>query len=464
MFGFWDQVALWFGAASLPAAWYYGALMAGWAGLPGALLFIVLVSALTLVPWAFLGHIAADTGGASIAIVRPAFGLRGSLVPSLFYLVFGLGWGAVNVFLGAIATSFIFQATFGWPAFLEPGAEPYMAAGIIFVCAVQGLFAVLGHRAIRWMERAATLALVILGAYLVYLAFSSWRPGELLDWRPPREGLRASIGPFSYVLTAALLFDLLVAYNWTWEFIGDFSRFARSRAAGTWGPFLGANLAQTAWFGVGAVGVVFLAVSTGQYSPELADPSTVATRLGFGWLAYFVILTATVSTNAGNIYASALGISNIAPGSRLPFRALLFLVALGIVPLALLPLLVPGFVGAYIFWLDLLGAIVVPLWTIVLVDYFVVRGRRYSDDLFRREGGAYWYRGGWNVPGVASLALGTVLYWVIGFGFPALRETVTATLPTVLLVGVVYGLWSRVAIAQREVAGTGGAELSSRPR
>ena len=163
VFGLWDQAALWFGAASLPAAWYYGALMAGWQGLPGALLFIVLVSALTLVPWAFLGHIAADTGGASIAIVRPAFGLRGSLVPSLFYLVFGLGWGAVNVFLGAIATSFILKATFGWPAFLEPGAEPSMAAGIVFVCAVQGLFAVLGHRAIRWMERAATLALVVRG-------------------------------------------------------------------------------------------------------------------------------------------------------------------------------------------------------------------------------------------------------------------------------------------------------------
>ena len=38
VFGFWDQAALWFGAASLPAAWYYGALMAGWKGLPGAVL------------------------------------------------------------------------------------------------------------------------------------------------------------------------------------------------------------------------------------------------------------------------------------------------------------------------------------------------------------------------------------------------------------------------------------------
>src|SRR3990172_8202074 len=56
VFGFWDQAALWFGAASLPAAWYYGALMAGWKGLPGAFLLIFLVSTLTFLPWALLGR------------------------------------------------------------------------------------------------------------------------------------------------------------------------------------------------------------------------------------------------------------------------------------------------------------------------------------------------------------------------------------------------------------------------
>lgn len=97
VFGFWDQVTLWFGAASLPAAWPYGGIMAGWQGIGGALLLIVVVRPLTLLPWAFLGYIAAKTGGASVAIVRPAFGLRGSTLPALAYLVFGFGWAPVNV-------------------------------------------------------------------------------------------------------------------------------------------------------------------------------------------------------------------------------------------------------------------------------------------------------------------------------------------------------------------------------
>lgn len=55
-------------------------------------------------------------------------------------------------------------------------------------------------------------------------------------------------------------------------------------------------------------------MQTGQLDPSRSDPSSVATRLGFGWGAYFVILAATVATNAGNIYASALGISQLFRG------------------------------------------------------------------------------------------------------------------------------------------------------
>ena len=58
-FSFLDQAILWFGAASLPAAWYYGALMAGFAGLPGAFLLIFVFSTVIFIPWALLGYIAA---------------------------------------------------------------------------------------------------------------------------------------------------------------------------------------------------------------------------------------------------------------------------------------------------------------------------------------------------------------------------------------------------------------------
>ena len=84
-FSFWDQFVFWFSACSLPAAWTYGALMAGWQGIAGSLVLILIVNTLSLIPWAYLGEIAAVTGGSSMAMVRPAFGIKGSIVPSRFY-------------------------------------------------------------------------------------------------------------------------------------------------------------------------------------------------------------------------------------------------------------------------------------------------------------------------------------------------------------------------------------------
>ena len=443
IFGLADQAAFWFAATCLPAAWFYGALMAGATGLPGALFLILVVSPLSLVPWAFLGWIAARTGACSTALVRPAFGLRGSAVPSVLYLVFGLGWAAVNVFLGAIGLSFVFAGWLGTPAFLSAGYEGPMTVSIVAVAVLQGAVAVAGHRVLRLVQWAATLALLALGAVQLWLVVTHWDPAALLAWRPPAAGLTTSIGPFTYTITIALLVDLLIAYNLTWEFIGDFSRFARSAAAGTAGPFAGANAAQTWWFTVGALGVVYLATTTGGFRPEAADPSSLTVSLGLGWVAASIIIAATVGTNAGNLYASALAITNLAPRIRLGVRPLIGLASAAVVPLALVPLVAAGFQATYIFWLDVLGAIVVPLWVIVLVDFFWVRRGRYEPDLFRAEGGAYWYRRGWNPRAIGCLVGGTALYWLLAYGFPDIREIVPVALPVGLGVALAYGTLMR---------------------
>ena len=446
-FSFWDQAILWFGAASLPAAWYYGALMAGYAGLPGAFLLIFIFSTVIFIPWALLGYIAAKTGASSMALVRAAFGIKGSRLPSIFYLIFGFGWGAVNVFIAAIAMSFILNITFGWPAFLQQGYKAYMIISILVICVLQGIFAVAGHKIIKWMSWIAVISLIGLGAYQTYLILVNWGFYNLLLWRPPAEGLKATFGSgifsITYTITFALLIDLLIAYNWTWEFIGDFSRFAKNARAGSLGPFIGANIAQYWWFFVGALGVVFLTVSTGTFNPIASDPSSTTTKLGFGWIAYIVILAATIATNAGNIYASALGISNMNPKHKMEIRTLLFISAFIILPLSLIPLLSPNFVGVFILFLDMVGSIVVPLWTLTLVDYFFVKKRNYTDDIFKDKEGSYWYSNGWNIPAIATLILGTVIYWVIAFGFSKLREEYTAAIPTMIIISIIYYFWSR---------------------
>src|SRR3990172_1057234 len=256
-FSWWDQFAFWFGATSLPAAWLYGALMAGWQGIAGALILIFIVNSL----------------------------------------------------------SFIFKLWLGWPSILDPGNVPFMTVYIAVVCAVQGYFAVKGNKMIKKLQWVATIFFLILGAYQTYVVVNHWGLAPLLEWRPQRL-LMGTLGIYTFPITFALLVDLLISYNWTWEFIGDFSRFAKTKSAGTWAPFWGANLAQYWWFVVGALAVVYLTLTTGTYDPLSAAPSATSVTLGLGWLAALVVLFATITTNAANIYASALGISNILGGRK----------------------------------------------------------------------------------------------------------------------------------------------------
>lgn len=444
-YSFWDQVVFWFSACSLPAAWYYGALIAGWGGITKAAVLILLVSPITLIPWAYLGKIAAETGGSSMAIIRPTFGTRGAIVPSFFYILFGVGWAVVNVFLGAIALSFIFKLWLGLPSYLDPNNLGYMVFYILAVCALQGFFAVKGNKAIKKLQWFGTVSLLVLGVFQAYVVFAHWNAGTLVSWKPASP-LSAAIGPFSYTITFALLVDLLIAYNWTWEFIGDFSRFSKTKNAGMWGPFLGANLAQVLWFFVGAFAVVYLAATTGAYNPILADPSSASVAEGLGWMAAFIVLFATVTTNAGNIYATALGVSNIVSHKKqFSFEKLLLVSALVATPLALTPLLSNKFVGFYIFFLDFLGAFVIPLWVITLVDYLLVKKAKYTDDIFKLNRGIYWYKNGWNWPAVIIVLLGVIVYWVFSYIFPQIRQTIPAFVPTSIFVTVAYLLFAKKA-------------------
>jgi purine-cytosine permease-like protein len=436
-FGFWDQTVFWFSACSLPAAWYYGALLAGWQGMLGAIILILVVNTASLLPWAYLGEIAAVTGGSSLAIVRPAFGIKGSIIPSLFYLIFGFGWAVVNVFLGAIGLSFIFKLWLGFPSYLDSNNLYHMISYILVICILQGVFAVAGHGWIKKLQWVGTVFFVILGLYQTYVVLSHWGLSSLFAWRPDKI-LTGAVGPFTYRLTFVLLADLLIAYNWTWEFIGDFSRFSKTKNIGIWGPFLGAMASQIWWFLVGALAVIYLSITTGQYSPLIADPSSTTVTLGLGWLAALVVVFATITTNAANLYASALGISNILVGKKIPLSRLLVFSAFITIPLSLSPLVSKDFVGFYIFFLDFMGAIVVPLWTITLVDYFFIKKRKYTDDLFKLNGGAYWYQKGWNWTAILILLAGTLLYWIVAYFFVNLREQVSATIPTILFVTIAY--------------------------
>jgi NCS1 family nucleobase:cation symporter-1 len=108
-----------------------------------------------------------------------------------------------------------------------------------------------------------------------------------------------------------------------------------------------------------------------------------------------------------------------------------------------------------------IGAIFLPIFTIVLADHYLLAGRRVITEDIDRRGGVYWFTGGVRIPAIAAWIVGFLVYdlasgfrslsffglakagdpWHIGASIPCLVVTTTAY----LLLAVVGRLTARKA-------------------
>jgi NCS1 family nucleobase:cation symporter-1 len=117
------------------------------------------------------------------------------------------------------------------------------------------------------------------------------------------------------------------------------------------------------------------------------------------------LAVATLSTNiAANVVSPANDFANLAP-SRISYRAGGLITA--VIGVLICPWLILKSAGNYIFiWLIGYGVLLGPIGAIMIVDYFVLRGRELVvDDLYRR-GGRYEYQGGVNPRAMLAFVLG----------------------------------------------------------
>jgi NCS1 family nucleobase:cation symporter-1 len=129
----------------------------------------------------------------------------------------------------------------------------------------------------------------------------------------------------------------------------------------------------------------------------------------------------TLTTTFLDIYSANMSLINIAPSLK-EWQGSVITGALG-TAVAFLPWL-----DAFVGFLNIIGALFVPLFAIVLADYFIVRKRRYDVAALYLPKGAYWYRRGLNPLAFAVWLLGVAGY----FFFLSATPWLGATLPTFL--------------------------------
>jgi putative hydroxymethylpyrimidine transporter CytX len=425
-----DMVATWIGANANNGTWYVGGVVAG-AAFSGAVFTTLVSNPVAYLVMALIGFIGYKTGISTMALTRPSFGIRGSVLPSVLNTLQFIGWTAVNTFIGAISISFLCRDVMKWPAYGDAGAVPTMLFGIVLMSVLHFISIITGHRSVKIVERIGVVLILILGIWESIAVFTHVSLKDIMMWRPP-EGRMMPIGS---------AMDAMAAFSLGWvPAIAEFTRYCRTKASATIAPMIGANVGLF-WFAfVGILGTIATSISSGVYSPDNSDPSTIVSKLGLGVVAFLVIILTSTTANAVNLMAAGVSLTNITKSLK-PLHAI-WLATIVSALVTVIPLFLTSFLHAFIIFLDYIGMVFGPLLSIVIVDYYVLCRGSYKTSELDDRGGRYWYQGGYHMKAFAVWIAGIVIF-LIARNMPVFTSSVGAIYPSMLATGLIYYLAKR---------------------
>lgn len=434
---FWDMTLTWIGANANNGSWYVGGVVAG-AAFAGAALVTVIANPIAYLIMALVGLIGYRVGTSTMSLTRPAFGLRGSYLPSLLNATQFIGWTAANTFIAAISISFICKDLFHWPAYQEPGGQWSMLFGILVMSVLHLLSIAAGHQSMRLVERIGVVFILILGVWETWVVLNHVSFHEILTWQPPQK----------QTLPIGVAMDAMAAFSLGWvPAIAEFTRYGKTRGTATVAPMIGANVGLF-WFSfVGIVGAIGTAITTGVYDPNNSDPSTIVSQLGLGVLAMLVIILTSTTANAVNLMAAGISITNIT--NRVKPLAALWLVTLVAAVLTAVPLFFSSFLDWFINFLDYIGMVFGPVFGILLMDYYVIRRQKYDVSQLTAVKGPYWYRAGVHYWAMFTWIVSVVFFLVIR-QLPLFQHSIGATYPTIVESAILYYLVTKLTRRSRD--------------
>jgi NCS1 family nucleobase:cation symporter-1 len=190
---------------------------------------------------------------------------------------------------------------------------------------------------------------------------------------------------------------------------GDFSRFVRSESDMKKGNLLGLPVSLAVF------SFIALFVTAGTvvlFGEALTNPTDIIARVDNTFLTVVAAITffaATIGINlVANFIPPAYDIANLAP-SKIDFRmgglitAVIAFFIGGLWVSVVSQIGIAGFV-------DTLGAVLAPVYGIMIVDYYLIKGGHLDiQDLFSADpGGKYYYDGGWNKKAIVGFCIAGV--------------------------------------------------------
>jgi putative hydroxymethylpyrimidine transporter CytX len=401
-----DFFLLWAGVAiSLAEIWAGGFLapLGFWAGLWAILLGHVIGNTLM----ALGGAIGAEHGIMSMVSIRPAFGIRGSNLAAVLNIVQLIGWAAIMLIIGGRA-----GAALGKPFGGILTTDGFWIVSIGFATLLWALWT--GKTVWKILQTAAVISLSLVILVMSWVAFGGVRGGSPA----------APAAPMAFMTGL----DLVIAMPISWmPLVADYSRYARRSGPAFWSTWWGYFLVSS-WMYVLGLQVTLLTGSTdpGQLILEIMG------GIGLAVPALIMVVFSTVTSDFPDVYSATCSMLNIS--QKLSARAVMWIA--GVLSI-LVALIFP--MEQYENFLLLIGAMFVPLFGVVLTDYFILRRRRLEVAEIYREGGRYWYVRGFNPAALLAWAAGFAVFEAVAL----LEIPVGGSLPAMLVAGLLYLAVSR---------------------
>jgi nucleobase:cation symporter-1, NCS1 family len=343
--GFFDQVGLWgnLGVSLLGFTGAYAVLQVDSTGNPTMTLAAALVAT---VVGTVLGTLAvaaaavpgARTGSPAMVLLRGLFGARLSYLPTVLNIVQLLGWGVFEVVTIASAAHQ-----------LAPGM-PYWAFKLLAGVITTGL-ALRPLGVVRVLRKYVTTAVVIVMVYLFVQLLRNPIP-------PVAHGSWHHFWP-------AVDATLAVAVSWV-PVASDYSRHSRSPRTAFAATFMGYTITQIACYALGLIAI--LTVATDGDTTHIWG-AFIAVALGK--VAFAILAIREIDQSFCNVYSTAVSTQNVRP--RWDRRVLALVIGAAVTAFSL-----AADINNYLSFLYLIGSVFVPLFGVLVVDYFVFGADRWD--------------------------------------------------------------------------------------
>jgi nucleobase:cation symporter-1, NCS1 family len=362
-----------------------------------AVIAIIVGSVVGSILLALAGKIGSDHGIPSLITMRPAFGIRGSYLPAILNILQLVGWTTFEIMIMARAADM-----------LSGSILPYYFWAAIFGVLV-GLLGIAGplNVARQWMGKFAVWIAYATSAIIIINLLNSADITNLISL--PGQGLS---------LFSAL--DLVIAMPVSWmPLVADYNRFSKKSKSALWGTFIGFTMTNILFY----FGGILLGTS------DVLAIVVAIQAMFFGFLMLLLIVDEADNAFA-DVYSASVSTQNIF--AKINQKHLI----IGFTTLsAILAMMVS--IEQYEVFLLLIGALFIPLFGVVLTDYYIIKRQKYTEQMLYGSQN----RLGIGAPAIIAWTLGVVLNYMLSPLSPIYMPqlpAIGATIPSLAAASLIY--------------------------